>query len=72
VLRADLATEQLHLLLPPDDGTFQPRHASGFARLRREPVPAWLLLEDLCPGGWDLWRCVRLPPPPPPPAAPTP
>ena len=62
VLREDIEKEQLHLLLPPDDGVYYPRRDRMFDRLRHHPVPGWLLLEEVWPGGWELWRCVRLPP----------
>ena len=52
--------EQLHLLLPPDDGRFHPKHAEPFASFR-EDAPPWLLLERQWPNGWQLWRLV--PPP---------
>ena len=52
--------EQLHLLLPPDDGRFFPKRTQPFASLR-EDAPPWLLLERQWPNGWQLWRLV--PPP---------
>lgn len=61
-LAAKAATEQLYLLVPPDDGRFygqntpmQAIHSQG---------AAWLLAERAWESGWQLWRCVLYDPPP--------
>jgi hypothetical protein len=48
--------EQLHVLIPPNDGRFY-RPSSAFARYHAQGHPA-LLLEKEWPSGWQLWRCV--------------
>jgi hypothetical protein len=56
------ATEQLYLLVPPDDGRFygkgtpiQSIHSNG---------AEWLLVERVWESGWQLWRCIVYDPPP--------
>ena len=51
--------EQLHVLIPPDDGRFY-RPGSAFARYHDQGHPA-LLLEKEWTSGWQLWRCVYHP-----------
>ena len=50
--------EQLHLLIPPDNGQFYPQGNNFFSELYRNEEPDWLHLETVM-DGWQLWRCVR-------------
>jgi hypothetical protein len=60
VLRDQLAAEQLHLLVPPNNGKFYGRRSSVLAQIHeRGEVEDWLFLEKEWPSGWQLWRCVR-------------
>lgn len=54
-----LKSEQLHMLIPPNDGRFYGQfdplakfHATGY----KERL---LFLEKQWPNGWQLWRCLR-------------
>lgn len=58
VLQQQILPEQMHLLLPPDDGHYYPQEKSGQSRLHRHGA-RWLFLEHQWESGWQLWRCVR-------------
>ncbi len=52
--------EQLHILIPPPDGKYYPKHNSPLADIYANGRD-WLILEKQWPGGCQLWRVV--PPP---------
>jgi hypothetical protein len=53
--------EQLHLLLPPNNGRFYSRYRGALLDMH-EQGRRWLLLEREWPSGWQLLRCIRVPP----------
>lgn len=53
--------EQLHLLVPPCEGTFYPTEGTALSSIHRRGE-SWLLLEKQWQSGWQLWRCVVPPP----------
>ncbi len=64
VLRERIQEEQLHLLVPPNNGKFYPRDESFFSELHASADPSWLFLETTWGHGdpadrWQLWRCIR-------------
>ena len=63
VVMEQIEAEQLHLLVPPDNGKFYPK-GSFFSQVHaRESQEDWLLFETAW-NGWQLWRCVRSRPQP--------
>lgn len=52
--------EQLHLLVPPDNGWHYGPEDSGLAAIHNQGKP-WLFLETTWPGGWQLWRVITYP-----------
>ncbi len=62
MLRKRIEEEQLHLLIPPDNGRYYPRNHPIFSEIHRYGRD-WLFLEELWPSGWQLWRCIRPRPP---------
>jgi len=62
--RALIEAEQMHLLVPPDNGQFYGPNGA-LAQLHSEGhQEQWLLLERQWKNGWQLWRCLRSQPEP--------
>ncbi|NMA43325.1 MAG: hypothetical protein GX946_08070 [Oligosphaeraceae bacterium] len=60
LLREQAIDEQMHLLIPPNDGHYYPRKHPILADIHNRGRD-WLLLEKQYYGGWQLWRCVTPP-----------
>ena len=50
--------EQMHLLVPPNNGRFYGSRHDLLARAHSGEGER-LFLEEVWPGDWQLWRCVR-------------
>ncbi|NLZ59202.1 MAG: hypothetical protein GX901_00915 [Lentisphaerae bacterium] len=60
MLHEQAKDEQMHLLIPPNNGELYPKKHPVLADIHRRGRD-WLLLEKQYPGGWQLWRCVTAP-----------
>jgi hypothetical protein len=57
-MHAQRQDEQVHLLIPPNNGRFYAPTDPVFVELH-EHGAHWLMLEYAWSSGWQLWRCVR-------------